>query len=134
MKSTARSLQYLKATGWTPALVERRLPRVFVTVDAWGFADIIALRLGSPITAIQSCQSDLQIHLRSIEANEAAKLWLVSGGGIEVQSWRKLKVKRGGVAIKWQVKRMRAYLQHPDGPFDDDKLMGKFTRVAWVEQ
>lgn len=69
--------------------------------DLWGFIDIIALDANC-IVAIQSTGPSRHAeHKRKILANDVAPEWLKAGGKIELWSWRKLVVKRGGKARRW---------------------------------
>ncbi len=71
--------------------------------DAFGFLDIIALSPGRGIVGIQSTgPSGHSEHRRKILTNEFAPLWLECGGIIELWSWRKLLVRTGGKAMRWQ--------------------------------
>jgi len=70
--------------------------------DLFNFIDIVAL-YPSGITAIQSTgPSGHAQHRRSILENEYALEWLVCGGQIQLWSWRKVLVKRGGKLRVWQ--------------------------------
>lgn len=68
--------------------------------DAFGFIDIVAID-SDAIVAIQACTSDRKSHYAKIVENEFALPWLKAGGRIELWSWRKLKVKRGGKLMRW---------------------------------
>jgi hypothetical protein len=71
--------------------------------DAFGFIDIIAIDTDA-IVAIQACTSGRKEHFEKIIANEFALPWLQAGGRIELWSWSKIKVKRGGKAMRWAPK------------------------------
>jgi len=71
--------------------------------DAFGFIDIIAIDTDA-IVAIQACGSDRKAHYEKITANEYALPWIKAGGTIELWSWTKRKVKRGGIAVRWTPK------------------------------
>ena len=68
--------------------------------DAFGFIDIMAIDT-DVIVAIQACTSGRAEHYRKILDCEYALHWLVAGGKIELWSWSKRKVKRGGKAVRW---------------------------------
>ena len=68
--------------------------------DAFGFIDILAIDTDS-IVAIQACTSGRKAHWDKIIENEYALPWLEAGGTIELWSWSKKKVKRGGKAVRW---------------------------------
>jgi hypothetical protein len=74
----------------------------------FGFIDLIALCPDKGIVAIQSTgPSGHSSHRKAIIDNEwadginVALEWLKAGGKIELWSWRKLLVKRGGKARRW---------------------------------
>ena len=68
--------------------------------DAFGFIDIMAIDTND-IIAIQVCTSSRAEHYRKIMENEYSLSWLRAGGKIELWSWSKRKLKRGGKAVKW---------------------------------
>jgi hypothetical protein len=80
--------------------------------DLFGFIDIIALDPGRGVTAIQSCGQSFSSHLEKIMDSECTEYvieWLKHGKcecgkqltHLELWSWRKVKVKRGGKAMRW---------------------------------
>ncbi len=101
---TTRSLNRLRKRGWTPGIVERRCGK-FVTVDLWGFVDIIAMKLGEiPVLIQTTTGSNLAARRTKIYASEKAALALQSGFRIVLHGWRQLKVKRGGKATVWTLR------------------------------
>lgn len=105
MLPTARTLAALRKQGCMAGVVERWNPHARVRQDFLGFVDIIALR-GTSIVGIQATSGDHVAHriakIRDERRNQALA-WLTCGGVIEVWGWRRLKVKRGGKAVRWQV-------------------------------
>lgn len=71
--------------------------------DTFEFIDILAIDTDS-IVGIQACTSGRKSHWDKIVACEYALPWLKAGGTIELWSWTKKKVKRGGVAVRWTPK------------------------------
>lgn len=75
--------------------------------DLFGFVDVLALdpsRPGEGFLGVQACAGgDLARHLEKIrtECRENAEAWLRAGGRIEVWAWRKVKLRRGGKAMRW---------------------------------
>jgi len=87
-----------KTEHWNP-----HVPPVGVRQDLFGFIDVIAISSIEGIIAIQCTgPSGHADHKRKILENRYAPAWLQSGGKIELWSWRKLKVKRGGKQATWQ--------------------------------
>lgn len=117
MTPTARTLALMRRNGWTAQVVERWNPHARIRQDLFGFGDVIACRgwitensipQPSSITLIQATtQANAAARVAKITTNpDVAPLalrWLESGGRIVVHGWRKLKVKRGGRAVRWEV-------------------------------
>lgn len=106
MTPTQRTLKALREMGRACGIVERfnRFAGPHgVRQDLWGFIDIVAMSKEDGIIGVQSCGQSHSQHKKKIlgECGDLAKLWLSCGGKIELWSWRKIKVKRGGKAMKW---------------------------------
>lgn len=100
---TQMTLKALRAEGFTVEKVEHWNPFANRRVDAFGFIDIIALRPGTGIVAIQSTgPSGHAEHRKKIVANEFAAVWLDCGGSIELWSWHQRPVVKGGKRLIWQ--------------------------------
>lgn len=70
--------------------------------DAFGFIDLIVIDPGRGIVGVQCTGPNGHAeHRQKILANEFAPAWLRAGGKIELWSWRKLLVQRGGKARRW---------------------------------
>lgn len=71
--------------------------------DLFGLFDLVSMNPGEGIIGIQCCAADFSAHYKkiTIEKRDKALEWLDSDGKIELWSWRKLKVKRGGKAVRW---------------------------------
>lgn len=111
LSNTQRTLRALRQGGYICEIAERWIQygpgdprRKFATgmrKDMFGFIDIIAITpLG--LCAIQSTGSDFAAHDRLILENEIAPEWMTAGGRIELWGWRKVKLKRGGKAMRWK--------------------------------
>lgn len=72
--------------------------------DAFGFIDILALDPERGIVGIQSCGHAFTEHLNKITEERAENVteWLKAGGKLELWGWRKVKIKRGGKAMRWK--------------------------------
>lgn len=102
--NTSRTLEYIRSRGWVADKVEQWNPyagRHGQRKDMFGFADIVALGEGC-IHAIQSCGQDFAEHDRKILDTTDALTWLQCGGNILLIGWRKVKLKRGGKAMRWE--------------------------------
>ncbi|MBI5315852.1 MAG: hypothetical protein HZB34_07765 [Nitrospirae bacterium] len=89
MTPTARSLQHLKALGYAARVVEKWNPFAKIRQDLFG-ADLLALKAGQPVLAIQ-CTSGSNHAARRVklEAEGFVALWKASGAALEVWSWSK---------------------------------------------
>jgi len=105
MTNTSRTLNYLREKGYDADIVERFLSHAGKRKDLFGFIDIVAIGEGK-IIAVQSCGQTFKEHDRKItedpEVVEKAIRWLESGGRIMLVGWRKIKIKRGGKALRWK--------------------------------
>lgn len=108
LSPTQRTLKYYRDQGMTIGVVERWIPNPKhpgggLRSDLFGFIDLIGI--GSDgIVGIQSCGSSYSEHYRKIteEKSEEVREWLEAGAKLVLIGWRKLKVKRGGIAMTWQ--------------------------------
>ncbi len=107
ISNTSRTLQYIRSQGWVADKVEQFNPyagRVGQRKDMFGFGDIVAMGENS-IIAIQSCGQDYAGHFRKITEDEKvaenALLWIENGGRLLLIGWRKVKLKKGGKAMRW---------------------------------
>ena len=101
---TARTLQRLKKDGVLAGVVERYNQYSRKTNDLFGFIDIVALD-GNTVIGLQVTSGSnvsARVHKIKEECAQNAKDWLKCGAKIEVWGWRKLKVKRGGKAVRWE--------------------------------
>jgi len=106
ISNTSRTLEYIRSQGWMADKVEQFNPyagKFGQRKDMFGFADIVAMGEGK-IIAIQSCGQAYSEHDRKItqEVAESALKWLQCGGRLMLIAWRKVKLKRGGKAERWQ--------------------------------
>lgn len=117
--SSERTLRECRRLGWIAGKVERFIPSHGgqghgVRVDLFGFIDVLAIQpedaeFLAGLLAIQSCSmSGRAAHMdKLLEPDVAGKLkaWLSTGNAAEMWAWRKLKRKRGGLAVRWTVER-----------------------------
>lgn len=114
--ATKMSLEHIRAEGWTTVGVAEQTihgkkaggaPMVFKR-DLWGFVDIAAAHptLGFLfIQATTSSNAAKRVTKILTETPDQARDVLLAGGIIEVWSWSRRKVKRGGTAVKWHLER-----------------------------
>ena len=106
MSPTQRTIKALKDMGRICGIVERFNAHVGphgIRQDLFGFIDIIAIDPDCGIVAVQSCGQDWTGHVQKLtgERNEAVYEWL-RHAPCELWSWRKVKLKRGGKAMRWK--------------------------------
>ena len=104
---TSRTLNYIRSQGWKADKVEQFNPyagKFGQRKDMFGFGDIVAMGEKS-IIAIQSCGQSFSEHHRKLTEDEKvaenALLWIENGGRLMLIGWRKVKLKRGGKAMRW---------------------------------
>jgi len=103
ISNTSRTLKYIRQMGWEADIVEQfnaYAGRFGVRKDLFGIIDIIALTEHG-ITGIQSCGQAFAEHNRKILDSPLSLKWIESGGTLMLIGWRKLKLKRGGKALRW---------------------------------
>ena len=108
VSTTQRTIAHLRAQGITCGVVERFNPHVGefgIRQDLFGIIDIIALDHTRGIIGIQTCSgSGVAAHRNKLLVEKGANSidWLrTPGAKLEIMGWRKLKVKRGGKAMRW---------------------------------
>lgn len=100
---TSRTIEALKAEGWITGIVEKWNPHARIRQDLFGFADILAASPDCMPKLIQTTSgSNVSSRVAKIIAEPRARTALLSGFVIEVWGWRRLKVKRGGNAVRWE--------------------------------
>jgi hypothetical protein len=88
--------------------------------------DLLSFSPQEGVIGIQVCGPDFSSHYRKIteEKTDNALIWLSSGRGrtkIEIWSWRKLLVKRGGKLRTWQPRIKRISYTDFKGHYRSDK-------------
>ncbi len=102
--TTTRSKKALADDGWYPETVEHWNHYTQRRHDLFKFADIIAMKTGeTPLLVQTTTGTNLAARRDKIYASDLAALALQSGFRIILHGWRKLKVKRGGKAMRWAV-------------------------------
>lgn len=88
----------MRERGFHAEVVEKWIPGANIRKDLWGFADILCLRSGEPITVVQST-TDSNVAARVTKIADSPLVGLVRQAGIRilVQGWRKAKGR-------WQVR------------------------------
>ncbi len=113
LSAVQRTIRELKNQGVICGIVEKYVPvrklkdggKDFgFRRDLFGIIDIIALDTERGVRGIQCCGSDFSGHLIKITEEKAQESinWLQTPGTVlEIWGWRKIKLKRGGKAMRW---------------------------------
>ena len=112
MSPTARSLVYCRENQMPAGVVERWVGggRISVRKDLFGCIDLIVLdgviTIGVQATAASGHSARKKKIQELREAGEDIVDWLASPyRKLEVWSWGKQKLKRGGKAVRWRLRR-----------------------------
>ena len=102
LSPTQRTLKALREQGAIADITERYIAPIHIRKDLFGFIDILALVPGKGIVGIQ-CTSDAHRadHRTKILENEIMPEWIKYGGKVELWTWGKHKLQRGGKAERW---------------------------------
>lgn len=92
---TQRSLKKLREEGYLAEVVEKRLPRVFITKDLYGFLDILAIRPGEILGVQTTSAGNVAARLTKIREHENYAAVVASGMRVVVHGWnRPTKTRR----------------------------------------
>jgi hypothetical protein len=82
---TQQALKHYRALGYTLAITERWNPFAKVRQDLFGFIDLVAMKAGEPIIAIQATSSsNVSARLKKIRGLPTHLIWLKTGARIVV--------------------------------------------------
>jgi len=102
-----RTMRYLREQGNICAVVEKWNAYVGehgIRQDLFGIVDILVLDPERGFVGIQACGQSFAAHRTKLreENSQACIDWLSTPGGhLEIWGWRRIKVKRGGKAVRW---------------------------------
>lgn len=103
---TQRTLRALRQRGLVADIVERFLQYAGphgIRKDLFGIIDVLALS-ETGVIGVQSCGQDFSQHWQklTVERRQETSDWLSTPGtSLELWGWRKVKAKRGGLAMIW---------------------------------
>ena len=105
--NTQRTLHALRQQGRVCAIVEKWNQYAGphgIRQDLFGIIDILALDPERGVVGVQACGTDFSSHVTKLtqERTQECIDWLSTPGTrLELWGWRKLKLKKGGKAMRW---------------------------------
>jgi hypothetical protein len=82
---TQQALKHYRGLGYTLAITERWNPFAKIRQDLFGFIDLVAMKAGEPILAIQATSaSNVSARVNKIRGLPAHLIWLKTGARIVV--------------------------------------------------
>lgn len=106
---TARTLETLRALGYTAQVVEHWNPHAKIRQDLFGWVDVIAIHPQHGFLGVQATTSDhLANRATKAMAEPRLRVWLAAGGRAECWGW----AKRGprGAVKRWTCTRRQLTL------------------------
>lgn len=101
---TQRSKAYAESLGYQVAIVERWNQWAKVRQDLYGFIDLLCLKEGACLIAIQATSTgNMNSRIAKIKTLPASWKWITSGNRLEVWGWA-LRGKKGK-RKKYELKR-----------------------------
>ena len=85
---TARTLAELRRAGYLAEVVEKRLPKCFITRVLFGCIDVLAVRAGEVLAVQTTSGSNAAARVKKALALPQLRTLLESGIRFEVWSWR----------------------------------------------
>lgn len=89
MTPTQRTLKHLRDAGYRAEVVEKRLPKCFITKDLFGFIDVLAIGNGETVAVQTTSDSHVANRIAKIADCEAVGDVRKAGWRILVHGWRK---------------------------------------------
>lgn len=111
---TQRSMEFCRKEGMLAGVTERWNPHARIRQDLFGFIDLIVLDGDGAIGVQATSGSNAAKRIHKIVDEPKARTWLENGQRIEVWSWRKIKLKRGGLRYRWDLDRRPVTLDDID--------------------
>jgi hypothetical protein len=98
-------LKFLRELGAMAEVVEKRIPRVHITKDLYGFIDILAVDDLPGTLGVQTTTGEHQAariaKIQSKELEKNVRKWLAAGNRISVHGWSKQGPR--GQRKRWHV-------------------------------
>ncbi len=105
MSPTQRSLAELRKRGYDLIqVVERWNSFAKIRQDLFGIVDILCVHDGKTIAVQSTSGPNVSARVEKMKSSDALPLLQEAGWKILVHGWRKVKVKRGGKAMIWELR------------------------------
>lgn len=101
---TQRTLKKLRDEGYTAQVVERWCSFTKRRHDLFGIIDVLAIKDGETLAVQTTSGSGVSARLKKMLESDTLIPILKAGWNVHIHGWRKVKVKRGGKAMKWDVR------------------------------
>ncbi len=98
---TPRTMKMLRDLGYEVQKVEHYHFYSKMTTDLFGVIDLIAMKPGILIGVQSTSYNQRTPHIQKILAEPRALTWVQTGCWLWMVSWKKEKMKRGGVAFRY---------------------------------
>lgn len=90
MTPTSRTLDALRADGWTVDVVERWIPGANIRRDLWGIGDVLAMTADKLLLIQCTSDGNVSARVRKAKAEPRLQTWLAEPSrGFEVWGWGK---------------------------------------------
>jgi hypothetical protein len=83
-----RTLALLRKEGFIAQVVEKKIPYSHISQDLFGCIDILAIKAGEPVLAIQATsRANQSARYKKAVAIPALRVWLQTGSRFQVWGW-----------------------------------------------
>jgi hypothetical protein len=103
---TQRSLSHLRQQGYLVAIVEHWNSFTRRRNDLFQFADLLAVKDGITLAVQTTSGSNMAARLSKLTGIAAVGQCIRAGWRVEIHGWAKHKVKRGGKAYRYELRKV----------------------------
>jgi hypothetical protein len=83
-----RTLTLLRKEGFTAQVVEKKVPYSHLSQDLFGCIDILGIKAGEPVLAIQATsRANQSARYKKSIATPALRVWLATGSRFQIWGW-----------------------------------------------
>ena len=130
--NTTRCMEEARKRGWSVGVVERYIHARRIRIDYLGIIDLIAISNNTTI-GIQACSgTDHAAHRTKCLGNINTLLWVKSPSRrLVIWSWRKKKIKRGGIAYRWHLREDTVTYSEAFGALKDTSQYAEYIAASF---